>query len=311
MSNTKHLFRLKLFLWVEKEGSIKAAACKHGLSQPSVSQQMQALEEELGVKLRARTRNQATLTKAGKHFAEGVRKILADYERLCGQVKNLDAKSARKLRVGFSPSPTEDFRATAFERFERANPGMLVVPNEVQTKPSMKQLLRNQLDVTLVVEPLSVPDGSLCFEKLTEREVYCVVAKEHPFAARSFVTKEDMRAETILGFSRVELSQYHEYFVRWFAPVVPDLVDDYTDAKNLLGAVAKKAGITVLFTSAGLLHPGVRLVPIRPAFPPVAIGAMYVRPASATAISATVESFIELVKTVIAELPSEGTSPPR
>ncbi|MEE7567807.1 LysR family transcriptional regulator, partial [Xanthomonas sp. Kuri4-3] len=72
------LRHLRYFLAVAEAGTFTQAALRVGIGQPPLSQQIQALERELGTALFHRTHSGATLTEAGEAFLVEVRRVLAD-----------------------------------------------------------------------------------------------------------------------------------------------------------------------------------------------------------------------------------------
>ena len=192
--------------------------------------------------------------------------------------------------------PARDRCGATFERFRRENPGVLVIEREVQVKSSMSQLLQDKLDLAPVIKPPLLSDPWLHFETLSRLPSQCAVALDHPLAGKAFVTKEEIRRQTILGFPREELPQYYAYFDRWFEPNIPEVIDDFGEAKPLLKAVARGDGIAVLLSSASRVLPGVRMLPIRPNIPPVPVGAMYVK-----LPSPNIKKLVQTAKAVLSE----------
>lgn len=83
------LRQLKYFLAVVEAGSFTEAAAQCFISQSAISQQVQALERELGVELLYRENRKFTLTEAGKYFYQKGRILADEAERLCRETKRL------------------------------------------------------------------------------------------------------------------------------------------------------------------------------------------------------------------------------
>lgn len=95
------LKQLKYFLAVVETGSFTEAAAQCYISQSAISQQIQALERELGVELLRRGNRKFTLTPAGEHFYQRGQRLLEDMERLCRETVDIARESTPQLRIGY------------------------------------------------------------------------------------------------------------------------------------------------------------------------------------------------------------------
>src|SRR5688572_27786723 len=108
------LRQLQLFLAAAEEGSITGAAKRMHLTQPALSRQIKALEEELGVELFTRGAHSVTLTPAGGVLQEEGRKLLERAERVVKLVRA--SAEGEPLRVGYAPSLAGPLLGLALER---------------------------------------------------------------------------------------------------------------------------------------------------------------------------------------------------
>ena len=94
-----HISRVGLFLEVVKHQSFAGAARHLGMTGPALSKQVQALEDQLGVRLLHRTTRQVTLTEEGAIYSERARKALEDLEEAERQVQDLKTCPTGVLRI--------------------------------------------------------------------------------------------------------------------------------------------------------------------------------------------------------------------
>lgn len=95
------LKQIRYFQTVVRLGSFSEAAEECYISQSAVSQQVQTLERELGVTLLKRENRRFSLTPAGKHFYEKSLLLIADFDRLCKETKQIAHGEDYTLRIGY------------------------------------------------------------------------------------------------------------------------------------------------------------------------------------------------------------------
>ena len=95
------LKQIKYFQAVVRAGSFSEAAQQCYISQSAISQQVQALERELGVTLLKRENRRFSLTPAGEHFYRQSLLLMADFDRLCKETKRIAQGEDFALRIGY------------------------------------------------------------------------------------------------------------------------------------------------------------------------------------------------------------------
>ncbi|MBE7004998.1 MAG: LysR family transcriptional regulator [Ruminococcaceae bacterium] len=118
------LRQIEYFQSVVRNNNFTLAAEEHHISQSAISQQIKALENELGAKLLERKNRRFTLTEAGEHFYKRSLVITADLEQLCRETVRLDQKDAAALSVGFLISYDGDEFTRAIAAFSEAYPAV-------------------------------------------------------------------------------------------------------------------------------------------------------------------------------------------
>lgn len=94
------LDRIRYFQSVVKLGSFTDAAEEHFISQSAISQQIKALEEELGVKLLERSRRSIRPTPEGEYFYKKSLVLVAGYDAMCRELKRMAGGGEQVLRLG-------------------------------------------------------------------------------------------------------------------------------------------------------------------------------------------------------------------
>ncbi|MGQ9368617.1 LysR substrate-binding domain-containing protein [Azospirillum sp. ST 5-10] len=155
------LTTLASFVRVCETGSFSAAARELGRSQPSVSQQIRALEVRLGVRLFDRTTRRVSLTEAGVHYLEHARAVLERLDEADRTVGHLGRTMSGRLAVGAPINFGASVLATYLIEFKRANPDLLL---DVALTDSFVDVMAERLDV--VIRLGAVADDRLVVRKL-------------------------------------------------------------------------------------------------------------------------------------------------
>ncbi len=140
---------LSSLLAIAEHGSVSAAARARGLTQPSISRQIQDLERQLGVHLVERTSQGARLTPAGEILADGAREVLSALSSLPERVRSRQGEVSGRVRLGTIDSIGIYTLPPLLAKFVQANP-QVDVQVVCQNSPQlMSMLMDDELDVAI------------------------------------------------------------------------------------------------------------------------------------------------------------------
>ncbi len=134
---------------IAEHGSVSAAARARGLTQPSISRQIQELERQLGAQLVERTSQGARLTPAGEILAEGARELLSGLASLPEKVRSRQGEVSGKVRLGTVDSIGIYTLPPILAGFVQANPRVDVQVTCLPSGQLMAMLLDDELDVAI------------------------------------------------------------------------------------------------------------------------------------------------------------------
>lgn len=204
------LRHLRYFLAVADAMSFTAAARRLNLAQPALSQQIRALEKEMGVTLIERGARTRGLTEAGTCFAVRARRILLDAEGAAEEMAVFAGARRGRVRFGSAlQSLTEGRVAALLAKFHRLHPGLRVAFREAHTRPMLDLLGTGQLDLALI--HLGRGDGSSALrvefedtaveiERLYEEPLLLAVGPRHRLSGRTSVRWKDLAEEELVSF---------------------------------------------------------------------------------------------------------------
>lgn len=176
------LRHLRYFVTVAEEEHVTRAALRLGLQQPPLSQQIHALEDELGVKLFVRTARTIRLNAAGKFFLSEARKILAMSEQAIERVRRFDLGEEGRLRIGFTSSSSMHGATRSLIRaFRAAYPLISVEIGEGAAHDLLCELEQEHLDVAFIRSDVT-RYPALATTTILEEQMVAALPAEHPLA---------------------------------------------------------------------------------------------------------------------------------
>ena len=257
------LRQLRYFVAVAEELHFRRAAARLHISQPPLSQQIAALESELGVRLLERTRRRVELTPAGEAFLRDARATLAELDVAVSTARSIDAGQEGVLRVGFVGSALLSIVPTTVQQFRRSRPGAEIELRERSTVEQLRAVSTGLVDVGLVRPPIEA-DESLHTEVVMRERTVAAIPEGHPLAELRRVPLRRLAAEPLVLFPRRQAPGYHDLLIGRLAAtgVTPHVAQYAPEMMTIIGLVA--AGIGVSPVPASLSHLAIDGVTYRP-----------------------------------------------
>lgn len=259
------LRHVRSFLAVAEEGGISAAARRMGMTQPALSRQIKALEDELGVVLLDRGARSFVLTPAAELLREEGRRLSESWDGLIERVRSQAA--GKPLRIGYSPSLASDILPAAIGRFSQLHPSLRISLHELSSLEMMRMLGGGQLEMMVAVPTSSTdPVEWTC---LREQGWKAIASRNHPLAGRAEIGVRDLAAARLLIYDREHYPDYWHRISGYFkahglSPVVACEFDGIT---SLAAAVEANLGVAIVAESTRLVREGAKdvvVLDIRP-----------------------------------------------
>ncbi|HSZ21022.1 MAG TPA: LysR substrate-binding domain-containing protein [Candidatus Acidoferrum sp.] len=190
------LHQLRYFCAVAETGSFSRAAEQSHVAQPSLSQQILKLEDELGARLFDRLGRTVRLTDLGATFLPRARAVLRELEAAKGDVSERKVSISGPLSVGVIPTVAPYFLPPHLTFFTRQFPEAQVTVVEEITPVLLERLRASRVDVALLALPIRGHEFE-AFPLLTER-LFAALPHKHRLAKRRSVSLKDLRKEPFL-----------------------------------------------------------------------------------------------------------------
>jgi DNA-binding transcriptional LysR family regulator len=251
------LRQLRYFVAVAEELHFRRAAERLHISQPPLSQQIRALEEELGFPLLVRTRRRVELTPAGAAFLRDARAIVLELDGAVAGARRIDAGQAGRLRINFVGSALFSIVPGTVERFRRSRPGVALELRERATVDQLRAVRAGVADVGLVRPPIEDDDELRVQTVLRERTVAALPA--HPLAALRRVPLRRMAAEPLVLFPRDQAPGFHDLVIGALAGAGaaraggPRVIQYAPEMLTIIGLVAAGTGVSLVPASVARL----------------------------------------------------------
>ncbi|QEV21542.1 LysR family transcriptional regulator [Streptomyces alboniger] len=191
--------QLHYFVAVAETWHFTRAAERVHVSQPSLSQQIRALEKELGAELFSRARGNIALTDAGEALLPLARRILADADTARIEVQELAQLRRGRIRLGATPSVCTGLLPDVLRAFHDRHPGIQLLIEEGGSHDLVRELARGALDLALVVLPLPSPSPALTTVELLREDLVVVSSPRARRLGRS-VRIADLQGERLVMF---------------------------------------------------------------------------------------------------------------
>lgn len=267
------LRQLRYFVAVAETGNISRAAQKIFLTQPALSRQIKALEDELGQCLLERKANSIHLTPAGEAMLREARELLRHAEQAAERVRATSAGG--RLRIGYSPSLASGLLSPAVANFSQLHPDTRVEMLDLAAGEMLAGLEAGKLDVAVTVRPRGETRG-LQWTPLVSSPWRLALHLKHPLARGSKVKPADVAREPLLVFNKDEYPDYWDTITGWLKEngVRARIAGEYNGIDSLLEAVASGLGVALVAARTARLFPArVRLKLLTAAPPPLCIAA--------------------------------------
>lgn len=291
--------QLRYFVAVAEEGHVTRAAEKLGIGQPPLSQQIKALELQLGHKLFRRRPRGVELTACGRVLFLEARDILGRLEQAERAVRRAGRGEAGELRLGMAPTaPLHPFVPAVIRGFRDTHPDVTVGLDECLSGQALQGLRDARLDAAFVRAGLADRQG-LAVHRILDEPMVMALPGSHALAAGDCtegISLNRFADDNFIAFARQEGPGMFEATLAacLAAGFTPRIGQDAPRITSTLSLVAVGLGVAMVPRSAGRMHlDGIVFREIAaPDRPTVPIDLVY----PSTSGSAVLESFVSYVR---------------
>lgn len=254
------IHQLRYFCAVARTGGFTKAAQQEHLAQPSLSQQVRKLEDELGTRLFDRLGRSVRLTSFGEAFlprAEAILRQLADAKR---EIEEMAGVERGQLVIGSIPTVAPYFLPDCLATFGRNFPQIRINVIEELTAELLDRVQAGTIDLAFLVLPVAGAQF-LCHELLREK-LFLVVPRNHRIASQSTAHLRQIEGEPFLLLKEGHCFRDNTLSACGRARVEPNVVFETGQFATILAMVAAGAGVSVVPEMAVQARKGCRFIPV-------------------------------------------------
>jgi DNA-binding transcriptional LysR family regulator len=244
------LRHLRYFVTVAEELHFGRAALRLAIVQPSLSQQIRQLEDELGFPLLYRTKRYVELTDAGKVFLVEARRVLAQVQEAKRTAQRAYRGEVGRLVVGYISSSTYDLLPVMLRVYRERFPAVDVALRELTTQEQLRALEEEYIHVGLLRLPISAPLVNV--EVVRREPIVCVLPEQHPLAAHERIKVSLLANEPfVLQASQRGAGYYVQLMNLCLASgFSPNVIQEVTEMHTIVSLVAAGMGVSLVPLSA-------------------------------------------------------------
>ena len=190
------MHQLRYFVAVARTGTFSRAAGECHVAQPSLSQQIQKLESEVGERLFERTQRRAIHTPAGALFLPHALSILETAEQGRQEIREMSGEIRGKILLGALPTIAPYFLPEIIRLFREKYRGVELIFHEETTLQLLRGLEENELDLALISD--AAPNPRIRIENLFSEELLLCLPAGHALVDQRVVVAADLQQEKFI-----------------------------------------------------------------------------------------------------------------
>jgi DNA-binding transcriptional LysR family regulator len=242
------LRHLRYFVAVAEALSFTKAAGKLHTAQPSLTRQIKDLEEEIGVQLLNRTKQQVSLTDEGRSFLADAKRLLALAAETVESVRRLHSGEVRALNVGYVSNLFYDLLPKTLASFRQSVPTISVNLFDLSCGDQLRAIEAGKIDLGFagLHEPIEM--RGLQFRTIASYKTVVALPKNDPMARKSVVNLKDLEPMFFIGMSEASYPSYRDWLTKTCdrAGFIPKILQDVDLERAMIHAVAAGLGVALV-----------------------------------------------------------------
>ena len=242
------LRHLRYFVSVAEALSFTKAAEKLRTAQPSLTRQIKKLEEELGVRLLHRTKQNVSLTDEGRLFLVDAKRLLVLAAETVESIRRVHTGEVRALNIGYVSNLFYDLLPKTLESFHQIFPTIAVNLFDLSCGEQFRALEDGKLDLGFVGLHEPIARRGLEFRTIASYKCAVALPKENALTARAKVSLKSLARMFFIGMSETSYPGYRDWLIKACerSAFTPKVLQDVDLERKMIHAVAAGLGVAIV-----------------------------------------------------------------
>lgn len=260
--DTRHI---ETFLAAANSENFRQTARERGITQPAVSQQIRAIESELGVLLFKKNGRGVEATEAGKLLANAAQAIMREVDDFSKIANMLRRNELGRIAVGYSTSiMSEEHLPRILRQFAEAHPSIELTVDPMRVSDAIEALIDHRIDIAVVRSPLPPVPSCLVWHPFDRSQLVLAVPIGHALIRGRAIEWSELSGLDIMSMRDPEGVGLRHVTETLLADngVVARKMRLLTDMTTLVGLVAAGVGVALLPEEIARAHRGIAVLAI-------------------------------------------------
>ncbi|MBP2654613.1 MAG: transcriptional regulator AlsR family [Firmicutes bacterium] len=242
--------QLQYFISVAEHLSFTVAAKHHFIAQTAISQQIQAMEKKLGVRLFTRNSRSVQLTPAGTVFLKEAKLLVSIATDAIKKTQNAASDSIGSLKIGFLGPNEKYFLPELIHTIRRKYPGIDLTFTQNTADTINEYLARGLLDLAFseCYDQIEQP-GDFEWKTISSHPICATLHVDHPLATQSKIDLLALAKEPFVAIDSLDYHAAYEHLVAFCARqggFIPKIVSQHRTPETVLLMIEARVGISLL-----------------------------------------------------------------
>ncbi len=252
--------RLEYFIAVCEQMNMTRAAKALHIAQPSLSNSIRQLEDELGFDLFDRSRRQLRLTDKGEILYRKAKGLVLQFENVKREMADLSTSHVGTIRLGVPPMIGTILFPRILTRYKAEHPAVDLLLSEEGSLEVKRKIIDGEVDLGIII--LSEEDKRLRTHEILKTEIVACLSKTHPLNACEVITAKEIENEQVIMLKK---GFYHREVLKAYfeeSGIRPRTAVSTNQLKTLESLVVQGVGISFLFKELAVGTEGMTFRPL-------------------------------------------------